>query len=303
MNLQKNKIYFFQEQDELEVVLAILNNEEYNWLFFSEKEGKFFLAKGSEEEFEKKSYVYRFEVAPGNLVHNFLKIRAEQIINRDKLNDYNELLDFLNKYETVYHYSKTINCLFEKFGISEPQNIEDLFKIQKFYNDELIKIKKKEIPIYRELDCSDIRSCILDEIQEFKKELPYEFNFKTYRFKEFSPEKLKEEFVDILNFLLCKSLKNKTAEYLIDVWNAYNSRAVYAKLETIIKNEMDLAIKHFEYWATEAEFELANYKKIETFTVSSYLELGAIFDITKEVIYEQYWKKFLFNCKRDLKME
>ena len=195
------------------------------------------------------------------------------------------------------------NNLFEKYGISKPKNIEDLFQIQKFYNEELIKIKKKEILNYRELDCFDIRSCILDEIQEFKKELPYNFNFKTYRFKEFSPEKLKEEFVDILNFLLCKSLKNKTAEYLIDVWNAYNSRTVYAKLEMIIKNEMDLAIKHFEYWATEAEFELANHKKIETFTVSSYLELGAIFEITKEVIYDQYWKKFLFNCKRDLKME
>ncbi|MDD7411322.1 dUTP diphosphatase [Fusobacterium gastrosuis] len=303
MDLQKNKIYYFEDRDEVEVILAILNNEEYNWLFFEKGYGMFYLRKGSKEDFERNAYTYLYEVIPGKFVHDFFKTRANKIINRDKLDNYNELLEFLNKYETVYHYSKITNYLFEKFGISNPKNIEDLFKIQKFYNEELIKIKKKEILNYRELDCFDIRSCILDEIQEFKKELPYNFNFKTYRFKEFSPEKLKEEFVDILNFLLCKSLKNKTAEYLIDVWNAYNSRTVYAKLEMIIKNEMDLAIKHFEYWATEAEFELANHKKIETFTVSSYLELGAIFEITKEVIYDQYWKKFLFNCKRDLKME
>lgn len=303
MDLQKNKIYFFHNQDDTEVVLAILNSEEYNWLFFSKEKKVFFLEKGSKEDFETKSYVYQFEVAPGNLIHNFLKIRAKQVINRDKLDNYNELLDFLNNYETVYHYSKTINYLFEKFGISEPKNIEDLFKIQKFYNDELIKIKKKEIPIYRELDSNDIRDCILDELQEFKKELPYEFNFKTYRFKEFSLDKLKEEFTDILNFMLCKAIKNENVNFFENAWKNYNSKGIYSELDTIDKNDLSVAIRIFEHWAVSAEFEVANTKSIAEYAVSSYLGLGAIFGFSKEIIYEQYWKKFLYNCKRDLKME
>lgn len=203
----------------------------------------------------------------------------------------------------IYFFQEQINYLFEKFGISEPKNIEDLFKIQKFYNEELIKIKKKEIPIYRELDSNDIRDCILDELQEFKKELPYEFNFKTYRFKEFSPDKLKEEFTDILNFMLCKAIKNEDINFFENAWKNYNSKGIYSELDTIDKNDLSVAIRIFEHWAVSAEFEVANTKSIAEYAVSSYLELGTIFGFSKEIIYEQYWKKFLYNCKRDLKME
>ncbi|MDY4010438.1 MAG: hypothetical protein SOY60_02040 [Fusobacterium gastrosuis] len=303
MDLQKNKIYYFEDRDEVEVILAILNNEEYNWLFFSKEKKVFFLEKGRKEDFEKKSYTYCHEVTPSKFVHDFLKIRANKIINRDKLENYNELLEFLNNYETAYYHSKMANNLFEKYGISKPESIEDLFKIQKFYNDELIKQKKKEMPYCRALDLNDIRDSILDKLQEFKKELPYKFNFQNYRYKEFCFDRLRERFVNILNFLLCKVIKSESIYFFENAWKSYEIKNIYSHLENIDKNDLTVAIRNFEHWAATAEFEIINQRSIEIYTVHSYLELGAIFEITKEVIYAQYWKKFLFNCKRDLKME
>lgn len=193
--------------------------------------------------------------------------------------------------------------LFEKFGITKPKSITDLFKIQEFFNEELIKRKKEENKNYRELDFYDIRDCILDEIQELKKELPYKFNFRTYKFKEFSPENLKEEFVDIVNFLICKAIKNERVYYFENAWKNFQTKGFHPRLESISKNNLNIAIRIFEYWSTEREFSILNSMEIEELTVNSYLELGEIFGFSKETIYEQYWKKFLFNCKRYLKLE
>lgn len=190
--------------------------------------------------------------------------------------------------------------LLENFDIEKPNSIKELFKIQNFFNKKLIEIKKKEFLMYREPDFYDLRDCILDELQEFKKELPYKFNFKTYNKKDFSPGKLKEEFVDILNFILCKVLKNEDTKHFETAWNDFEFKENSNNFENISKKELDIALRYFQYWATEADFEMNYFKKIDINTAHSYLQIANLIGYSKNDIYEQYWSKFLLNCERYL---
>lgn len=187
--------------------------------------------------------------------------------------------------------------MIEKFikenNLNKPVNFNDLLNLQDFYNKKIIQKKKEEIPCYRELDIWDIRSCILDEFQEFKRELPYEYNFKTYRYKDHNPEKQLEEYVDILNFMLCKILVVKE-NYSEEAWQDFASEALEKD-----KKILEKMIINFEYYATQAEFFDFENRYVYPYMIDYYLKIGNFFNYTKEDIYNQYWKKFLENCKRE----
>ena len=85
--------------------------------------------------------------------------------------------------------------------ISKPRSFDDLLYLQKLLDNEVSKPRKNGF-VPRKRNDMDILSALDDEFQEWQKELPYEYNFKTWKQKEYSREKELEEFVDILFFFL-----------------------------------------------------------------------------------------------------
>lgn len=175
-----------------------------------------------------------------------------------------------------------------------PKSFNDLLNLQDFYNKKIIEKKKQEIPYYRELDFNDIRNCILDEFQEFKRELPYKFNFKTYRYKEHNPDKQLEEYVDTLNFVLCKIIAIED-NYSNESWENFVPEKVLEK----DKKTLEKIMRNFEYYSTQAEFDGLENRNVYPWMITYYLEIGYFFGYSKEKIYNQYWKKFKDNCVRE----
>ena len=61
----------------------------------------------------------------------------------------------------------------------------------------------------------------MDEFMEFRRELPYELNFKTWKKKKYSAAKQLEEFVDMLFFIATEINFSKLKRSASDEWDFY----------------------------------------------------------------------------------
>lgn len=85
--------------------------------------------------------------------------------------------------------------------MKKPTNFRELLELQRILDMETAKPRENGFEP-RKRNEQDILSALDDEFQEWQKELPYEYNFKTWKQKEYNREKELEEFVDVLFFFL-----------------------------------------------------------------------------------------------------
>ena len=119
------------------------------------------------------------------------------------------------------------------------KTFEELLEMQKQQDIEIYKHRKNGY-IPRKKTLLDIKLALDDEFQEWLRELPDEYNFKTWKEKEYDREKELVEITDCLFFFL----------------QMFN-------MEDIKK----------EYWITWCEEEFNNFGKDETDINSFYLEI------------------------------
>lgn len=85
--------------------------------------------------------------------------------------------------------------------ISKPRCFLDLLELQRILDDKVSKPRENGFEP-RERLTIDIVLSIDDEVQEWLRELPKKYNFKTWKEKPYSREKELEELTDVLFFFL-----------------------------------------------------------------------------------------------------
>lgn len=85
--------------------------------------------------------------------------------------------------------------------IKKPETFQDLLYLQSVLDDEVAKPRENSF-VPRKREELDILLSIDDEFNEWLKELPKIYNFKTWKQKEYDLEKELEELTDILFFFL-----------------------------------------------------------------------------------------------------
>lgn len=171
--------------------------------------------------------------------------------------------------------------------ISKPRSFNDLLYLQKLLDNEISKPRKNGF-VPRKKNDMDILSALDDEFQEWQKELPYEYNFKTWKQKEYSREKELEEFVDILFFFL--QYVNYKAEFnycIVEIFTKLFNRFCERKINSVTALPGWIEIFKEELWGKEVYDSFEDY-----FYIASVRE----FDIDE--ILETYWKKWQINIKR-----
>lgn len=169
--------------------------------------------------------------------------------------------------------------------MSQPVNFKELLELQLTLDHETTK-KRKNGFNPRERTELDIKLALDDEFQEWLKELPSEYNFKTWKQKEYSRAKELEEFVDILFFFLQYSLfEHKVVKF------QYEKDFNYLEYE--ILNSKGVRLKTL---ICKFKEELWNDKMLTIFR--TYLCLMEKRKFTKMEILETYYKKWQANMKR-----
>lgn len=85
--------------------------------------------------------------------------------------------------------------------MNKPANFNDLLELQRVLDENIEKNRSNGF-VPRKRKILDILLATDDEFQEWLRELPKEYNFKTWKQKEYSREKELEELTDILFFFL-----------------------------------------------------------------------------------------------------
>ena len=174
--------------------------------------------------------------------------------------------------------------------ISKPRCFLDLLELQKILDDEVSKPRENGFEP-RKRNEQDILSALDDEFQEWQKELPYEYNFKTWKQKEYNREKELEEFVDVLFFFLqYVNYRAKIASWVIEDFE----EAFYDYIGP--ETEISLEIPHLIYcfkgdlWCNNIEDAFYEWRAI-----------AYVRGFTTEEIFDTYWKKWQFNMGRQNK--
>ena len=136
----------------------------------------------------------------------------------------------------------------------------------------------------RERDFIDIYLSFDDEVNEWVKELPEEYNFKTWKQKEYDREKEVIEFVDTLFFIL--QYVNSSDIYVInrfeENWNNYRDKK---KKKKSLKEEICIY---------KSNFKSGYFGSI----LNSFWKVSELREITEQEIYDTYWKKWNKNMGR-----
>lgn len=173
-------------------------------------------------------------------------------------------------------------------NINKPQNFEDLLKLQKVLDEEVGKPRENGF-IPRKRNYIDIFFSIDDEIQEWLKELPKQFNFKTWKQKEYNRENELEEIVDILFFILqACNMSNRPDIVLL-------SSIEFSKFEKISHSEIYnesfiekiMKLKRQVFWYDDLN-------KI----VKSWIIICRYREFSKQEILNTYYKKWQKNMTR-----
>lgn len=168
--------------------------------------------------------------------------------------------------------------------ISKPRCFNDLLELQRIL-DEIIEKNRKNGFVPRKRNVLDILLAIDDEVQEWLRELPQEYNFKTWKQKLYSKEKELEELADILFFFLQYVNYTMAEDEFEELFDEFDS---------------------FEYSTlSEAIFDLKRYLYSNSYEID---ELDRAFDVylgivkkrgfTRDELLETYWKKWQTNMKK-----
>lgn len=168
--------------------------------------------------------------------------------------------------------------------ISKPRCFNDLLELQRILDENIEKNRKNGF-VPRKRNVLDILLAIDDEVQEWLRELPQEYNFKTWKQKLYSKEKELEELTDVLFFFLQYVNYTMAEDEFEELFDEFDS---------------------FEYSTlSEAIFDLKRYLYSNSYEID---ELDRAFDVylgivkkrgfTRDDLLETYWKKWQTNTKR-----
>lgn len=168
--------------------------------------------------------------------------------------------------------------------ISKPRCFLDLLELQRILDDKVSKPRENGFEP-RERLTIDIVLSIDDEVQEWLRELPKKYNFKTWKEKPYSREKELEELTDVLFFFLQYVNHTMAEDEFEELFDEFDS---------------------FEYSTlSEAIFDLKRYLYSNSYEID---ELDRAFDVylgivkkrgfTRDELLETYWKKWQTNMKR-----
>lgn len=162
-------------------------------------------------------------------------------------------------------------------NIEKPVIFEDILELQKIA-DEKINEPRKNFKT-REQKFSDIRAAIMDEFMEFRKELPYNLNFKTWKQKKWSAKKQLEEFVDML-FFIAIEINGSSVYDISEKWNkTWEHIDITAEID-----DMDL---HF-FMSSICSNDISSLLK-------KYIIFAKRLGYSEKDILEQYWEKWQKN--------
>ena len=168
--------------------------------------------------------------------------------------------------------------------ISKPRCFNDLLELQRILDENIEKNRKNGF-VPRKRNVLDILLAIDDEFQEWLRELPKEYNFKTWKQKLYSREKELEELTDVLFFFLQYVNHTMAEDEFEELFDEFDS---------------------FEYnTLSEAIFDLKRYLYSNSYEID---ELDRAFDVylgivkkrgfTRDELLETYWKKWQKNMTR-----
>lgn len=167
-------------------------------------------------------------------------------------------------------------------------NFIELLEMQKQLDEAVCKPRDNGF-IPRERTLFDIRLSIDDEFQEWLRELPSEYNFKTWKQKEYSRENELTELVDVLFFFL-QLFNFKNDKYDNDSMGYWfdNFR------EDCILLDLPRTVLFFKegLWSddlTETDFYISFIR---------WIEICRLRGFTKDEIIETYVKKWNKNMER-----
>lgn len=147
--------------------------------------------------------------------------------------------------------------------------------------DETVEKPRKSGYIPRKRTLLDIKLALDDEFQEWLRELPDEYNFKTWKEKEYDREKELIELVDVLFFLLqwINAIVEKY-EYVLETFS--NEFEAFGDAKTNTDTGLNTLILMFK-----------NYVYIDAvlMVLSAWINICVKRGFTKEDIVNQYCKK------------
>lgn len=168
--------------------------------------------------------------------------------------------------------------------MNKPTNFNDLLELQRVLDENIEKNRSNGFAP-RKRSLLDILLAIDDEFQEWLRELPYEYNFKTWKQKEYNKEKELEELTDVLSFFLQYVNHTMAEDEFEELFDEFDS---------------------FEYSTlSEAIFDLKRYLYSNSYEID---ELDRAFDVylgivkkrgfTRDELLETYWEKWQKNMTR-----
>ena len=171
-------------------------------------------------------------------------------------------------------------------NIKKPETFEDLLNLQKIFDEEVLKPRKNGF-IPRKRTIQDIIYALDDEIQEWLKELPKEFNFKIWKEKEYNREKELEELTDILFFILqlANHLKSLNIFY-ISAFNLFKNQYNIDFNDRQVRNNLIIDLKKSLYGIDERDISSIMFDYVCVCTARNF---------TEQDILNKYWEKWQRN--------
>ena len=164
------------------------------------------------------------------------------------------------------------------------KTFEELLEMQKQQDIEIYKPRKNGY-IPRKKTLLDIKLALDDEFQEWLRELPDEYNFKTWKEKEYDREKELIELVDVLFFLLqWINVIVEKYEYVLETFS--NEFEAFGDAKTNTATSLNTLILMFK-----------NYVYIDAvlMVLNAWISICVKRGFTKEDIVNQYCKKWKEN--------
>lgn len=171
--------------------------------------------------------------------------------------------------------------------MNKPTYFGDLLNLQRILDKAIEKIRNNGF-VPRKRNVLDILLAIDDEFQEWCRELPQEYNFKTWKQKEYSREKELEELTDILFFFLqyCNVAREIEKVSISTVFSfSGTEKTEFKSIETSLN-----------YLISKFKFNLWNETK--DFAFYDYMQIVYFRGFTKEDLLNTYWEKWQKNMTR-----
>ena len=176
-------------------------------------------------------------------------------------------------------------------NIKKPKTFEELLILQEILDGKVGEPRPNGFTP-RKRTITDILLSLDDEFQEWLRELPQEYNFKTWKQKEYSREKELEEFTDCLFFFL--QYQNTLPEP--DSGEYYNDTLIiifnfWEKDYTPIDLNDEITTFKIYLWDNEYGYYLDG-------CLEAWIAISKLRGFTKQEILDTYWNKWKKNMER-----